>query len=391
MVNLMVIIVGLALAAFFAGTETAFVSNLYRKSTGLAEWWRRRPERLLATTLVGTNIAVVTATSIATELAIKKWGPHAEAYITILISVIGLIFCEVIPKSAALRYAPTWTRKTAPVLYFFHIILFPVVEIINAFSSVVTRFFEKIGEESYPQPVELMEFLRRPLKGFDSGRLLTILIFLRFAGKRVMELMLPINLAGEAKIGESAQKVHDLLRQGHPYVVVYDGERAVGVMDAALVGKVSPAEKICAEHISTEFVPETKDAAEFLREFMRKGNIPALVVDEHGEITGVIGGIPLIERMLRTRDIPTMRTLEIPGSSVVLPGDTPIERLELMTGIEIPRGQYQTIAGFVEEIIHRIPGKGEKLEWKQLRFEIVAADNRRIKKIRVVRSETYEA
>ncbi|HDG68359.1 MAG TPA: hypothetical protein ENG11_04355, partial [candidate division Zixibacteria bacterium] len=138
-------------------------------------------------------------------------------------------------------------------------------------------------------------------------------------------------------------------------------------------------------------VPETKDAAEFLREFMRKGNPPALVVNEHGEITGVIGGIPLVERMLRTRDIPTMRTLEVPGSSVVLPGDTPIERLELMTGIEIPRGQYQTIAGFVEEIIHRIPRRGEKLAWKQLQFEIIAADNRRIKKIRVVRSETYEA
>ncbi len=384
--TLLAIILGLALAAFFAGTETAFIARLYRKSSGLVEWWRRRPETLLATTLVGTNLAIVTATSLATEMAMKFWGANAEIYVTIIISIVGLIFCEVIPKSAALKYSATWTQKTAPILYFFHILLFPIVAVINVFSRGVTAALEKLGEETSPQPVELMEFLRRPLRGFDSGRLLTLLIFLRFAGKRVMDLMLPINVAGEIELGAQAKKTHKMLMGGLPYIVVRDGDRIVGVMDAALVGKTSPRESISLEHISTEFVPESKDAGEFLRESLKKGNLPTLVVNEFGEITGVIGGIPFVEKMLRTREIPTMRTLEVPGSSVVLSGDTPIERLELMSGIEIPRGHYQTIAGFLEEITHSIPCRGETITWDLLDFEILSADNRRIKKIRVVRA-----
>ena len=378
--------IGLLLAAFFAGTETAFVANLYRKSTGLIEWWRRRPEKLLATTLVGTNIAIITATSVATEMAIERWGPQSEFYVTIAISVFGLIFCEVIPKSAALRYSVQWTQKTAPLLYLFHLILFPIIVVVNAFSTAVTRIFEKFGEEISPQPVELMEFLRRPLKGFDTGRLLTLLIFLRFAGKKVRDLMLPANVLARIKIGEKGRIAHQLISRGYPYIVCEDEDgHPVGVVDAAMAGMISPDSEVKPADISTQFLPESKDAAEFLRENLRKGNPPALVINEHGEVTGAIGGIPLMEKMLRTKELPATKTLELPGSSVVLPGDTPLERLEIMAGIEIPRGQYQTVAGFIEELVHKIPRQGETIQWSGLKFDILSADQRRIKKVRITK------
>ena len=113
MISLGLIIIGLIFTAFFAGTETAFVSRLYKKSSGLVEWWQQRPEKLLATTLVGTNIAIVISASVATELAMEILGTYSELYITIGISIIALFFCEIIPKSLALEYSSMWTKKSA--------------------------------------------------------------------------------------------------------------------------------------------------------------------------------------------------------------------------------------------------------------------------------------
>ncbi|RKZ34045.1 hypothetical protein DRQ33_03035 [bacterium] len=386
MISLGLIIIGLIFTAFFAGTETAFVSRLYKKSSGLVEWWQQRPEKLLATTLVGTNIAIVISASVATELAMEILGTYSELYITIGISIIALFFCEIIPKSLALEYSSMWTKKSAGLLMLFYIIAYPIITVITAFARSITSLLEKLGEEKTPQPVELLEVLRKPLHGLDTGRLLTILLFLRFAGRRIIDLMLPISVASTVNIGEKAEIVHNILQKGFPYVVVKDDDdKIVGVLDSTLAGKISPHKKITKEHISTLFVPESKDAGEFLREIIKIGNNPALVVNEHGEITGVIGGEPLLEKMLRTREIPARKTLELPNSSVIINANTTIERFEMMTGLEVPKGQYQTIGGFVEEILHNIPKPGEELEWEFLKFKILSADKTRIYRIKITR------
>jgi len=387
MMNILIIFLGLLFTAFFAGTETAFVSRLYRKSSGLSEWWRQRPERLISTTLVGTNIAIVTATSIATEIAVENMGNFGEIYVTIGISIIALIFCETLPKSAGLRFSGKWTKAASPILWIFHIITFPVIAITTAFSRCVTLLLEKTGADDTPHPVELMELLRSPLKGLDTGRLLTILIFLRFAGRRLLDIMIPMTHTGEVKVGEKSYEAHDMLKKGIPYIVVSDSEnRILGVLDSDMTASISPDEPISIRHLSTLFVPETKDAAEFLRETGETGFPPALVVDEHGETTGIVGGGPLVEKMLRTKQT-ARRSLDIPGTSMTLRADTPIEQIELMAGLTFPRGQYRTIGGFVEEMMHCIPQKDDELLWESFSIRILSADKRRILRLRITRLE----
>jgi len=385
MINIFIIFIGLLFAAFFAGTETAFVSQLYVKSSGLSEWWREHPEKLLATTLVGTNVAYVTSTALATEFAMKKFGAFSEFYVTILLSLIALIFCETLPKSFGLRFAPKWIKVADKVLFAFHILAFPVIIIVSGFSKGISRILEKFGNDDTPHPVELMEIFRNPLRGLDSGQLLSILILLRLAGKRALDLMHPLARCGKANIGDNAENVHKALIKGLPYIIVYDSDEIVGVLDSELASKISPAGKIAIEDISTIFIPESKDIIEFLHENKKSEFPPALVVDEHGEITGVIGGRPFVEKILRTKEIPRHRELEIPGSSIILPADTPIEKLEIITGLSFPQGQFQSIGGFIEELTKTIPQRGTAIEWNSLKFEIISADKRKIGRVKITR------
>ncbi len=153
----------------------------------------------------------------------------------------------------------------------------------------------------------------------------------------------------------------------------------------ALAGMLSPDEKIDYGNISTLFVPEIKEMTDFLHETSKNNFMPALVVDELGNVTGAIGGEPLIAKIVRTRTSNMQRVLEFPNTSIVLRGDTPIEHLETITGQRLPRGPYQTIAGFILEILHRIPNAGTTIDWDVFQFKVLSADRRRIQRIEVKR------
>jgi len=387
MIDIIIILLCLVLTAFFAGTETAFVARLYRSGTGIVEWWRQRPERIIATTLVGTNLSIVIASSVATERAISLYGHWGELFVIIGMSLIALIFCEIIPKSAALRWSGTWTSLAGYPLLMFHWVLYLIIIVTSYFSRGITAIIEKISSDKSPAPAEMMEVLRKPMRGLDEGRLFALMVFLRFAGHRAMDIMIPSSKIVTIKLGTEAEKAHEILDGGSPYVIVTDNDTPVGVLDDEIAGILSPNERITLERISVLVTPETKDAFEFLWESSKNSFPPALVVDEFGSITGAIGGEPMISRITRTPSYHTNRTLELPGTSIILRADTPIERIEMITGLTIPKGPYQTLGGLIIELYREIPKSHSIFVWNSLQFRIISADARSIHRIEVTRIE----
>ncbi len=383
--EILLIIAGLLGAAFFAGTETAFVSRLYRKTTGLAEWWRNHPEAMLATTLVGTNISIVVATAVATELATKTWGGLGGVYVTFGLSLVSLVLCEALPKSAALRWADAWTRAAAYVLFVLKWVMSPVIAATTAFSRAITSLLERIGAEEAPQPIELMEVLSKPIRGLDEGRLWALYIILRLAGRRVLDLMIPQGKLGRLELGSQAAEAHEMLAKGAPYVLVVDAGEIVGVIDKRIAGAIKPSAPLARENISTLFVPESKDVVEFLLEGAGGGFAPAVVVNEHGEVTGAVGGEPLVARILRTPAATRRKALRFPDTSIVIAAETPIDELEIMAGVTLPKGPYRTVGGMIEEITHSIPPPKTTIDVDKLRFTVLASDKRRIYRLRVTR------
>lgn len=385
MIEIIIILFCLLCAGFFAGTETAFITRLYRVMSGIAEWWRQRPEKLLATTLIGTNLALIVASSLATEKAIEIWGTIGKIYTIITLSIISLIVCETLPKSAALRWSEKWTQIAALPLLIFRWILIVVIELTAGFSRLVTAILDKIGADEYPRPVEMMDALRKPVRGLDEGRLLALFVFLRFAERKIKDIMIPLGKLSTLPIGAPVKEAHEILNAGIPYIVISDGDNPVGVLDAATAGILSPHKKITISDISTLFVPEIKDVMDYISEVSFGRFVPALVVDEFGAVVGAVGGQPIMARIMRTKTAPMQKTLRFPNTSILLSADTPIEKLEVMTGIAFPRGQYQTLGGFITEIMHKIPKPKESLVWQDLRFEIISADRRKIRRVKVTR------
>ena len=110
-----ILILGLAGAAYFAGTETAFVKLLCfsEDNSGLPyniRKWLKRPQTILSVTLIGTNICVILASSVATGIAEKLFARNGELFSLITITLVSLIFCEVLPKSRALAAPESFAR-----------------------------------------------------------------------------------------------------------------------------------------------------------------------------------------------------------------------------------------------------------------------------------------
>ncbi len=147
--SLSLIILAMLLAAFFAGSETAIVScskvKLHSRSrhgswrARLLERLLRVPEYFFSIVLVGTNLAVISCTALATGLAVKHFGDSGSLVATVVITPVLLIFGEVIPKSAFLYHADDVSIKVAPVLRVMSIILFPLVFPATMLARMISR------------------------------------------------------------------------------------------------------------------------------------------------------------------------------------------------------------------------------------------------------------
>ncbi len=242
MTEIAIIVCGLVATAFFAGTETAFVARLYRPGRGPFEWWRQHPERIFATTLVGTNLSVILSSSVATEMAVEMWGTIGELYVTVILSIVVLIFCETLPKSVALKWNDLWSNLAAMPMTVFYGLFAIVIMLISAFARGVTKTIEKFSSPELPEPHELVEFLKKPMTGIDEGRLIALLVFLRFANRRVQDMMMPIGKLQSIALGSNAKKAHEFIMSGSPYVIIKENEKPIGVVDSALAGMLSPDE-----------------------------------------------------------------------------------------------------------------------------------------------------
>ncbi len=384
MLTLVIIMLALFAAAFFAGTETAFVALFSSRAQKLAEWWRKRPESLLSTTLLGTNIAHIIAASLAAEFAIEHFGENSELAVTLLISAISLVFTEAIPKGLGLKFSRNWSQYSALPLLLFYVVSYPINFIITLLSKTVARGFALFAKENHADTNEMRDYLAYPIEGFDSAKLLTMDIFLRFASRKVFEIMQPRNFSAEIELGEQCAKAQELLRAGAPYVLVRYSNENIGVLDARLSAILDPLSAISASDCSRVFLPEHKDAASFLRDSAENYFAPAAVVDEHGDVVGFVGGTPFLEHLSRTK-FPRV-TDPATDEPIVISATTPLSKLETMLETSFPTGNYATVAGFLLAQLRRIPKQGEKLYFDDHEFQILFADERRILKVRISKS-----
>jgi CBS domain containing-hemolysin-like protein len=411
----------LALEAFFSGSETAIISaNKMRlkaladrgdSRAKLASRLLKRPERLLGTTLVGTNIAVVTGTTLAAVVAASllrsSYGvgrTDLESTITTLIMTpLILIFGEIIPKSVCRARANSIALTISPLLRWASVVLYPIVtfvtKIASSFALVLSR--RSVGKK----PSTVMEELRLLARLSEKEGLLRPqqrkMIYSIFDLERqtVASTMVPlvdvVSIEKNTSLEEFYDKVTETRFSRFP---VYEGriDNIVGIVNVldVLYSIDRTADVSPFVHEDIIYFPESKHITTSLHE-LQNGRYPmAIVVDEYGGVVGLVTIEDLVEEIvgeIRDERDPTKDGFKPDESgNYECDGRMEIDEINDRLGTDIPKDGYETIAGFVISQMDRIPKAGEETEWGNLRIVVLQADERSVLKVKFVIEERME-
>jgi putative hemolysin len=409
---LVLLVVSLLLAAFFCSAETAFIGiqklrlqHLIEKGNPRAKIVAKiieRPEKFLATVLLGINLFETLAATMGTIIAVSLWGEDLGAALaTIIITLTTLILAEYIPKSMASRFGEKIALAYAPVIVFISTIFYPLVFILNHIGIK----FASIPDEN-PRPTVSEEELhtmitvghREGTVEEDEAEMLHNVF--EFGDRPVSEVMIR---RAEVIFIESGSKMRDLLNLYAEYPMsqfpVYKENRdnITGVLFVKDVLMAQAKGSINDESLIDElirpayFTTENKLISNLFNEMRDNNQHIAVVVDEFGGTIGVVTVNKLIEVIVgpmgdvmegdeKDFEVINDYTFQIDGSMRIEEAN---EEMEL----NLPEGNYQTVAGFILHYLQRIPRQGENFRYKDLKVVITRMNGVKLEEVLVTREK----
>ena len=395
----------LILSAFFSGTETAYFHiRKHRKETPeKIKSVLDSPQRLLVSLLTGNTIVNVSIASLAAYITAGfaddyTWSKSTLILMEVLVvSVVVLIFGEILPKMIAIKYSKEYALKMYTPLKIMMFILSPIAQGFNAITNVVIKIIpfrkEKIfdSEEELKILAELGEE-EGTLQEEESDMIQSIF---DFKEKTVGEIITPRVDIVSLKSDESIDKAMDIIgeRQFSKIPIYKDTiDNIKGILYAKdiipyLMGS-RPNVNLQTLARQPFFVPETKPIDDLMEEFKLRKTSIAIVVDEWGGTEGLVTLEDVVEEVMGEirdpYDQEESNVLKQPDGSFIVDGSITIYDLEEDTDIEFPDDRdYDTLGGFILDILTDIPQTGEQVEFNNMIFTVQTVENNRIGKIKI--------
>jgi CBS domain containing-hemolysin-like protein len=409
---------------FFSGVfsmcETAFLSlqrtrMKHLERTGVAEADRvtkimEKPEKFLSGVLLGNNIVNAAAAALATAIAIDLLTGEGAAVLagTIIVSTVLLVFGEITPKTIATRHSEKLALFYARSVQTFLWLLTPILAVLSWIASAVAKIVG--GTPVWKNVVTITEDEVRTMitVGLEEGVIeeseaeMLHNIF-EFGDDPVSEAMTPRPDIVWVEQGTTLREFLDIYAVApHSRFPVFqeDRENVLGLLSAKDV-LMAQAKKEVREDSPVDsllrpvmFIPNSKRIGETFGEMQATDTRMAIVVDEFGSVDGVVTLEQLLEEIVgelgdeliaTTKDFEAIdeRTFEVDGGMHV---DEANEQL----GLDLPAGDYETVAGFVLAHLGHIPKRNEQMRYKDLRMVVTKMRHRRIESIRVFRETQAE-
>ncbi len=417
--SLILIGVFLVFSAFFSSSEAAFLSLqrtriAYLVSTGIPGAKRvadmiGQPERLLSTILLGNNLMNVAFTSVVTVSAIEFVGEsnrgQGVAIATVVSTVALLLAGEIVPKTIAVRNSERVAFLYAQPLKWTEYLLLPFV----VFLQWITRGLNAMLGGSEPESsITEGEFRSLIDIGESEGTFkpseaeMLEKVF-QFGDRHVREVMTPRIEMVSINEGSNFREFLDIYAQNtHTRFPVFTDtvDDITGVISAKdLLNKMANEGvdyNASATDVQREayFVPETKRISEVFDELRQSGHQMAIVIDEFGGVAGLVTLKSLLEVVVgpvgEEGEAPEEEFRAIDENTFHVEGGMSIQEANQELEIELPEGEFETIAGFVLETLGHIPVVNEEFEHENLKFEIIDMQGLRIEEIKITKSETLE-
>jgi len=398
----------LLLSAFFSGAETSLMSvNRYKlkhknklgdSSAIKVNFLISNPEKTLGLILLLNNFVNILASAISTLIAIKIYGEAGIAISVTVLTIIILIFAEVTPKTFAALYADKIAYPVSWILYPLMKIFYPIVILINFISRIILKVFgikiEKMNQELLTKD-EIKLIVKESSHRIPKNHEEMIVNMIDLEKVKVEDAMIPRNELVAVDIEDNIEKISEkILNCRHTRIPIYKKElnKLLGFLHKRKVIDILVKNEITKEGILEKisppyFIPEDTSLTSQLINFKTKKKRIGFVVDEYGDVKGVVTLDDILEEIVGEFNENTKNTgiIKISTETYIIDGSIQIREINKSLGWKIPETTAKTINGYILEYLENIPTQGETFDSEGYLFEIVEISNNFVKNVKVTK------
>ena len=430
MSQIIVLAILVLINAFFAATEIAFISlndakiekqaKEGNKKAKQIKKMLREPSKFLATIQIGITLAGFLSSAFAADafaddlapmlqnlmpLGLAAWRNISIILITIILSYFSLIFGELVPKRLAMRNSEKIAFGTIGIIRAISIITAPFVKLLTASTNGVSKLFgisgtdeETVTEEEIRMMVDVGEE-KGSIKEEEKELINNVF---EFNDKVVSEIMIHRKDIYAIDINSDIDNIlKELDEYKYSRIPVYEEniDNIVGMLFIKdLLANVNKKEKVKIAKIIREpyFVSENKPIDELFRDLQKNKHQLAIVLDEYGGTAGLVTMEDIIEELVGNifdeYDEEEKEFEKIDDNTFLISGSVSIHDLRKILGVEIPEGEYDTLSGYLIELLGRIPSDDEKpvIETKRVTYKIEDYEEKRILWVKACRNNVEE-
>ena len=402
-----ILIILLLLSAFFSSVETAlFHLKSHDNINETVKKLLSKPKRLLSTILTGNTIVNIAIGSIAATYTVTHISNHSDLSDStllllevIIVTLVILIFGEIIPKTYAIAKSEKLANVSAKFLDLILSILYPIAFIFHKITELIIKILPIKREQIFDSEEELIMLAE---VGEEEGTLDTeesdmIQSVFEFKNKLVKEILTPrVDVVSLDSLSTLDEAMDMIMNKKFSKIPVFkdtvDNIRGILYAKDIIPYLIGSRPKVDLLKLTRDpyFIPETKPIDEVMQEFRTKKTSIAVVVDEWGGTSGILTLEDIVEEVMgELRDPFDNKEYEIitkkDGSSIV-DGSINIYDIEENFEIEFPDNrEYDTLAGFILDSIGDIPSEGETVTLNNHKFTVLNVGSNRIDKIEIIK------
>lgn len=411
-ITLLAILLLLALSAFFSGSETALTAVSRARMLALEGEGNARakvvnemlaaPERIIGTVLLGNNLVNICASALATSLLIRLFGEVGVAYATVAITLLVVIFSEVLPKTYAYAYPDRISLAVAPAMRILIRALRPFTRAVELIVSAIlsltpTRSDDAANILSAHREIRGTIELQTKEGAVPKGEAHMLGGVLDLRDLQVADIMIHRTKMEMVNADDPPAKIiEQVLEAQYTRVPIWkdEPENIVGVLHtkdllSALKDVDWDVNKVDILGLASKpwFTPDTTYLKEQLNQFLKQKSQMSLVVDEYGEVQGLVTLEDILEeivgQIVDEHDTPHTGIRPQADDTVNVDGSVPIRDLNRYMDWHLPEDEATTVAGLVIHEAQSIPEPGQVFTFYGYRFEILRKYRNRIAALRV--------
>ncbi|MEH7238360.1 hemolysin family protein [Bacillus sp. JJ1562] len=404
--TIFLLLVLIMLSAFFSASETAYSSvnrirlknyvDEKRRGSRRAFYITEHFDNALSTILVGKNIVNIAAASIASKVASDLLGGNTGLVISIFVmTLLILVFGEVLPKSFAKENAESFSLRVSGILLILMKILTPVTYLFG----LLKAFAAKLNNSNNDTPsfteeeIKVMVDLSEEEGVIDNKEKELVHRSLDFNDILVGEILTPRTDMVAVEVNASIEKIRDMfLAERYSRVPVYEDniDNIIGVLsEREFLSLLVQQKKINVRSIVRKpfFVVESMKISTLLPELQKSKTHLAIVVDEFGGTSGLITLEDIIEEIVGEiwdeHDEKIKYITQLDEITYEINADMPLDDFADIIGIEEPESSHHSVGGWIFESFEKIPVSGDTFDYLHLTLTVIEVENRRIRKVNV--------